>query len=161
MVSDFTKDIINKIRALYKSDPNAQQLFDNAAQRVRDARSISIDLMCRSLDISRGEAVALARRLQEAECGEFVLGRRGQKSRFEWAYSCISLGQAAAGEASDLEEAEDPLPEGEEEDVLPAVEAASISDVAVAPLLTISHAKELLSKSLGVPVASIEIIVRA
>jgi hypothetical protein len=159
MTNDFTQDVIDAIRNLYRTNASAQALFDWTAQRERDATSTSIDRISSQLEISRGEAVALARLLEEAKCGEFIVGRRGQKSRFRWAYSCISLGQAASGEASDLEEAEDPIPESED-DLLdtPSVELAQPN----APLkLTIAEAKAALANSLGVSVTSIEIIVKA
>ena len=98
--------------------------------------------------------MALARALEQAGCGQFVVGRRGQPSRFEWAFSCISLGQAAAGEDVKLEAAEDPLPEIEEEQLEAAVAASSQP-------LTLTQAKSALSKSLGVPIENIEITIKA
>ncbi len=153
MTKDFAKEVIDGIMALYKNDPHARQYFDLIADRERDASATSIDRISWLLGITRGEAVALARRLEDAKCGEFVVGRRGQKSRFVWEYSCISLGKAAAGETSNLEQPENPLPEAEEETGIPAI--APVSQ------LTIIQAKEALAASLGVPVANIEITVRA
>jgi hypothetical protein len=155
MISHFNRDVIDKIRALYKVDANAQALFDWTAQRERDATSTNIDRIRSQLGISRGEAVALARRLEEAGCGQFIVGRRGQKSRFLWSYSCISLGRAAAGEAAELEEAENPVPESEED--LVDIRATEVPQVP----LTIAAAKAALASSLGVPITSIEIIVKA
>ena len=154
MTSDITKNVIAAIRQLYRSNSAAQALFDWTASRERDATATSIDRLSNRLGISRGEAVALARALEQAGCGLFVVGRRGQPSRIEWNFSCISLGQAATGEDVKLEAAEDPLPECEE-DRLEAAEATPIQ------LLTLLDAKAALSRSLGVPVENIEITVRA
>lgn len=154
MTSDISKSVIDAIRKLYRTNASAQALFDWTAQRERDATATSIDRISNKLGISRGEAVALARALEQAGCGQFVVGRRGQPSRFEWAFSCISLGQSAAGEDVKIEAAEDPLPESEEEQ-LEAVNAAANQP------LTLTQAKIALSKSLGVPVENIEITIKA
>jgi hypothetical protein len=103
------------------------------------------------IDISRGDAVALARKLEEAGCGEFVVGRRGSKSRFVWAYSCIAIGQVASGEASTLEKPDNPEPEDVDEE----------EETGGASSLTIAQAKLALAKSLGVSVSNIEIIIKA
>lgn len=158
MTNDFNQDVIDAVRSLYNTDTSAQALFDWTAQRERDATSTSIDRIASQLGVSRGEAVALARLLEEAKCGEFIVGRRGQKSRFRWDYSCISLGQAASGESSSLEKAEDPIPENDEDLLaVPSVAPAQPS----ALKLTIAEAKAALASSLGVSVTNIEIIVKA
>ncbi|MFT4116579.1 hypothetical protein [Bradyrhizobium sp.] len=145
-------DVVKAIRQLYDHNPIAQKLFDLNAERERDASSSSLDVISRKLDISRGDAVALARALEEAGCGEFKVGRRGAPSRFEWSYSCIGLGKAAAGEPIALEQAEDPQDEDYDEDEAPT--AGSIT-------LTIPQAKAALARSLGISVDQIEIKISA
>src|SRR5258705_146225 len=115
MTNDLADYVVKAIRDLYKKNPHAQEFFDLNARRERDASFTSLDLISRKLEISRGEAVALARELDEAGCGQFVVGRRGSKSRFEWEYSCIGLGKAAAGEPIQLEKAENPEDEENED----------------------------------------------
>jgi len=147
------EDVIRAVRRLYKTDESAQRLFDLNALRQRDAGSTSLDVISRKLDVSRGDAVALARALEEAGCGEFKVGRRGSRSRFEWAYSCIGLGKVAAGESSQLEKAENP--EEEEEDEVQQ------EGVGQSGGITIATAKAELAKHLGVAVTQIEILIRA
>jgi hypothetical protein len=142
-------DVIKAIRELYNENPVAQQLFDINAERARDASSSSLDVISRKLEISRGDAVALARALEISGCGEFKVGRRGAPSRFEWSYSCIGLGKAAAGEPIALEQAENPQDDEEEE-------VSSASGV-----LTIAQAKAALARSLGVSIDQIEIRISA
>lgn len=141
-------DVIKAIRVLYNENPIAQQLFDMNAERERDATTSSLDVISRKLDISRGDAVALARAMEAAGCGDFKVGRRGAPSRFEWAYSCIGLGKAAAGEPIQLEQAEDPQDDEEELD--------TASDN-----MTIAQAKAALARSLGISVDQIEIRISA
>lgn len=153
MTSNMDESVVKSVRALYKKDEAARELFDQCADRERDASATSIDRMTYKLGISREEAVGLAQRLEEAGCGEFVVGRRGHKSRFVWAYSCISLGQVAAGETTLLEKPDDPLPETDDER-----ETASPGSQS---RMTIQEAKRALSDSLGVSESAIEILIRA
>jgi len=157
MTNDFSAEIVRKLQALYKSDPIARRLFDWIAARQRDASETTIARFAAKLRITRAEAVTLARQLEEAGCGEFIVGRRGSESRFAWAYSRISLGQAAAGESAELEEITNPMAIGEEEDesVGPAINGAVLRK------LTIAEAKRLLADSLGVEQTNIEITIKA
>ena len=155
MVKSPSTDVVKKIQGLYKNNDNARRFLDAAARRLRDASASSIDLISRSLGISRGEAVSLAKALEGAGAGQFVVGRRGSRSRFVWAFSCISLGRIAAGEEAELEEPTDPEPEDN------ADEAAATVEFSSAGKLTIADAKRIMATSLGVPETSIEILVRA
>ncbi len=160
MTNDLAKDVVEAIRALYSSDERAQALFDALAKRRRDASATSIDNLSNTLNIARGDAVALARALEETGCGQFIVGRRGQRSRFEWEYSCISLGRAAAGESADLEKAVDPVPEVDEEPQQSEVGIVPNQPSPAMKPVTIPEAKQLLAFSLGVSIANIEITVK-
>ena len=149
MTDDFHVSIVQAVQALYKSNANAKQLFDWSATLKRDATATSLDRITQILSISHKAAVSLARELQEAGCGKFVVGRRGGESRFEWLYSRVSLGRVAAGKTDELNDVLDPLPEAEE--------IASVAEEG----LSIMKAKELLARSLGVSVDQIEIQIRA
>lgn len=154
MIKDIAQDVIGAIRTLYREDDIARELFDQCARRQKDASMTSVDRLSERLDIPRGDTVSLARRLEDAGCGAFIVGRRGSKSRFEWRYSCISLGKAAAGETSNIDEVDEGVSEMDE-DIL------EVSNASPSPLmLTIAEAKEALARSLGVSPASIEIIIR-
>lgn len=159
MVNDFNPQIIKDIQDFYKSDTSAQALFDWTAGREKDATSTSIDRMCHILNINRGAAVALARKLEEIGCGDFIAGRHSQKSRFRWKFSCISLGQAASGEQSTLAEAVNPIPESEEEAAEAGVALQTVTTMT--NKLSLADAKAGLANMFGVPVANIEIIIKS
>ena len=143
---------VTAVRALYEQNPDARRLFDWIASLRQDATATSIDRMVVVLRISRNAAVSLARELQDADCGEFIIGRRGSPSRFKWAYSRVSLGQVASGETEEIEEPYDPISETEEEDAEPQGSARR---------LTIQAAKILLAESLGLEPSQIGIEIRA
>lgn len=157
MTKTFDEAVIRAVREMYRSDEIARRLFDWLASCSRDAAATTIDRIGWVLRVNRGEAVALAKRLEEAGCGDFVLGRRGQKSRFRWKYSRISLGQVASGEAEEVEEPDQPLTEEEEEE---ENERDTRSDGADKRPLTIAEAKAMLARSLGVSEDRIEITIR-
>lgn len=159
MVSDFDPQIIKNIQDFYKSDASAQALFDWTASREKDATATSIDRMCQILGISRGTAVAMAKKLEELGCGEFIPGRHSQKSRFRWKFSCISLGQAASGEQSVLAQPINPVPENEDETV--EQEVVSLSAFSQGLKLSLGEAKAGLSNMFGVPIANIEITIKS
>jgi hypothetical protein len=153
MTNDFDQNIVSKIKKMYEKNPNATKLFDWTAELERDATETTLDRIRHKLDISRGEAVDLARELDAVGCAEFIVGRRGQKSRLRWLYSRVSLGKVASGEATALEQTENPVVENDE----PEVEQ---TDGGPSKRLTIAEAKAILAVSLGVPITSIEITIK-
>ena len=150
MLDDFQPSNVEAIQALYENDPNAKKLFDWTASLQKDAAETSLERLMGVLDISRKSAVSLAQELEKAGCGRFIVGRKGARSRFEWYYSRVSLGQVAAGEPKEVEPvSENIATEAEEE--------ASISDTQP---LTIASAKALLARSLGIQPEQIEITIK-
>lgn len=155
MNKEITDDVIKSIRALYNSNSVVARLLDMTAQRKRDAKSISLESLCTKLGISRGEAVALARNLDETKCGEFIVGRRGQTSRFNWKYSSISLGRAATGELATLEDVADAATDSDEEDIEDSVVSSNVTKQV--GKLSIADAKQGLADFFGVSINNIEI----
>jgi hypothetical protein len=146
MIHDVSKDVIKAIRALYRSNKVAQRLFQQHAARERDASYSTVEVLCRNLAIERPEAIKLCHDLDEAGCGQFVVGRRTGKSRLLWHYSCIALGKAAAGEQVELSKSDTATAEEE------SVPATGFS---------IEQAKAGLAARFGVPMAHIEITIKA
>ena len=154
MPEDIDNSIIEKVRFLYQNNEVARRFLDHCAERERDASATSIDRIAYRLEISRESAIELAREFEEAGIGTFMVGRRGHKSRFEWDFSCISVGQVASGETTSLEEPDDAVEEiGSSDDY-----NSSSGGVGA---LTLAQAKEGLSKSLGVPIDAIQINIQA
>ncbi len=149
MNDDFQPVIVKAVQTLYERNPQAKKLFDWTASLKNDAAETSIERLISVLDISRKSAVALAQELEEAGCGRFIIGRKGARSRFEWRFSRVSLGQVAAGETEEIEPVST--------NVATEAEEEAISD---AKPLTIASAKALLALSLGVQPEQIEITVK-
>jgi hypothetical protein len=110
---------VSALAALYRSEAAAKAIFDHFARRQYNSAKTTVDRLQASLkqedyEVSRSDIIDFFRKLESAHCGEFVIGRKGHSSRFEWATSLISVGQAAAGEVAkvdvitEAEKAEDP-----------------------------------------------------
>ncbi|WP_127088298.1 hypothetical protein [Aquabacter cavernae] len=157
------EQLAKRAQELKATDHSARVFFEVMAQRERDPSATSIENLAKIIRSDRAAAVELARAFQDAQFGKFIVGRRGSVSRFEWWWSATSLAQVALGTDTDIPRV-DPTQAGDDE----ASEEAREKDGDEKPvrtpspplMLTIPQAKEALSRTLGVPVESIEIIIR-
>lgn len=94
---------IDALRKLYKSNAAARKLLDYCAGRERNARVSSVDRTATVTGLSRAEVIEVFRDFEGLELGRFIVGRRGQPSRFEWQVAMVSVGQSATGEATEIE----------------------------------------------------------
>ncbi len=114
---------VGSLTSLYRSGAVPKAVFDSFARRQKNSAKTTVDRLQSSLrqegyDIPRSELVAFFRQLEEANCGQFVIGRKGHPSRFEWITSLISVGQAASGEVTKVDTiAESGSVEEAEEDI--------------------------------------------
>jgi hypothetical protein len=139
---------------LYNENDVAKAFFDVAAKRKNDSAEMSIDRMSAMTGFSRVETVDFARKLKEIGAGNFILGRKGAKSRFLWDFSLKSLGLAASGKSSKIELIDSELLEDARDQITHASGGSSDQPI------TISEAKKLLAKSFGVDPEAIEIIIK-
>ncbi len=152
-----SKNVESKVQTLYRANSLASRFFDALASRQRDATATTIEQIARVLNSSLGDALKLAREIEETGAADLYLGRRGAKTRLVWKFSCISIGRIAVGEETELEQPENPVSEDEEA----AMESRLDEAARELPGLTIPQAKRLLAKTLGVNETNIEISVRA
>lgn len=99
-------DVIG-LRRLYLGDKCAKALLDHAAGRKKNSAQTTVDRLEMKLrqeggKFSRREIVGVLKKLEELNCGAFVIGRRGQPSRFEWAVEMSGLGRVAQGEQMEV-----------------------------------------------------------
>lgn len=154
MAGSSDQNVISNIRALYRENEWACRLFDRLAARKRDTAETKIASLISQFNASLPDATALAKELQDAGCGSYIVGRRGGESRFRWDYSAISVGRVASGQSDELvglgadEDAE------EEEEVQPAAAELPLT-------LTIPQAKEALARTLNIRPDQIEITIKS
>lgn len=96
---------IKGLRDFYQQDRAARPILDHFASRERNWTNSTVDRLQTNLAgaVSRGEVIAVFRRLEELGCGSFKAGRKGWSSRFEWAFGMVDVGRAAAGEGAEPE----------------------------------------------------------
>jgi hypothetical protein len=111
VVSNIQDDTLAQIRALYRNGLPIATFFDWAASRDRDAKETSVDRLIEKLQIAKPQAIKICKQLQDAGCGRLFYGRRGAKTRIRWFYSLRSLGKAAKGDSSQLDEINDEFDE--------------------------------------------------
>jgi hypothetical protein len=157
MNNRITNALESDLRALYDNGETARTFFDWAAERKNDAAETSVDRISQVTECTYSEARELAKRFREIGACEFIIGRKGWKSRVSWKFSLRSLGQAARGDNVELEEVDQDLV-AETKD---QVEVVPLPDSSTSKRLTISEAKQRLAESLGVSPESIEIIIKA
>ena len=158
MPNHIAKELADDLKVLYGRDATARAFFDWAAERRNDAAETSVDRISQVIDDSYSVARELAKRLCEVGAGEFIIGRKGWKSRISWKFSLRSLGQAARGDNVELQEVDQDLIE----ETRDQVEAAPTQETPIpSKRFTISEAKERLAESLGVSPECIEIIIKA
>ncbi len=94
---------VDKLRKLYKNNETARLLLDHLAKRKLNRSETRIHAILESLraeghEVARGEMVTVFQLLQEAGCGQRLLGRWTSPTRFVWNVSMINAGRIAAGE---------------------------------------------------------------
>ena len=111
-------DKLSVLRDIYMGDEKTRVVLNSFADRGRSQSLTTVDSLVNRLknaDVSRQTIVRLFKHLEELEFGSFKEGRRGHPSRFSWFSSCIDIGKAAQGVASDIATIQDGLPLEEDE----------------------------------------------
>lgn len=161
MNKDVQQAIVHALQDLCSRNEGARTFFEWAASRQKDGYVTSIDVFERKSLMDRASCIELAKELSRIGCGQYIVGRRGSKTRVRWDYGLRSIARAAVGQENKLR-AVDPELEAELEDQ-PHHVSPSSSDIGTASTyepMTIAEAKRRLAASLGVPVDSIDITVR-
>lgn len=95
------------LRKLYDSEYEyVQAFFDYIADRTKNSKETTVDRAVRTLRVqgyecTRNDLIWLFKELDHVGVGDFIVGRRGQKSRFRWGAEMTKVGKFAQGE--DLE----------------------------------------------------------
>ena len=121
---------IKAIKTLYSSDSVAKVVLDEFASRQRNQQKTKLDQLLLRLSNAgkaapRTEVINVLRKLAEHGCGDFITGRKGHPTRFEWQYDLVSVGKAAAGGNQAVEEIQ-PVDETDHVDEDSAEAAAGI-----------------------------------
>ena len=84
MADHLSRTIKSAVRRIAGSNKRFGPFFSWAADQPEGTRETELDTIESQVGLSRLQAVALCKQLQEATVGRFVAGRRGRPSRLEW-----------------------------------------------------------------------------
>ncbi len=96
---DLDPTLVARLKDLSTLDAAAQTFFGWAAQRQYDASVTSIENLAKQAGADRRWAITFAKLIdEETGFGNFIVGRRGRRSRVAWRKSLRQLGQAVKDE---------------------------------------------------------------
>lgn len=102
-----------KLKKVYKTNESIRRICDDLAAREKVYREWPVERMCQRTGLSRADVIDAFRIFENLGFGRFLVGRRGQQSRFYAEVSMVSVGKAATGETTEV--AADEIEEGDEE----------------------------------------------
>lgn len=96
---------LGKLQNAYQSDEVVSAICDNMAERSKNQNETKLHRIIHHLkedgyDVKRSGVIAAFRKLEEADCGHYVEGRHGHKSRFVWSVKSMLVRDAVTGDAS-------------------------------------------------------------
>ena len=94
----FDVSTVEKLRELYRSSDIAKSFFDSVGSRQNDAHVTTVDRICDLSTGNRTDVIEFCKTLDKLQVGRFLIGRKGRKSRIEWNYSLLKVGDLARGE---------------------------------------------------------------
>jgi hypothetical protein len=109
---------------IYENSTVVKAICDHMGNRLKNQSETLLHRMLAHLerdgfDVRRGEVIHAFRRLEEAECGRYIEGRHGWKSRFVWSVKSRRVAAAAVGlEAAAELEADDEAAESADDDMI-------------------------------------------
>ena len=102
-----------KLIALRRGSPIARLVFEQLATRQKNSAETTVENLEGLLrrdghQVSRNDVVAFFKALEDAECGDFIVGRRGQHSRFRWGDRMLDVASTAQSEDEEEPDSEEP-----------------------------------------------------
>lgn len=88
-----TKTQTRALRRLYRSSAAAQEILNKLAGFKRSPTVTTVESL---LDLAyREDIIEVFKKLAHIGMGEYIIGRRGYPTRFQWDFRCSRVGQAA------------------------------------------------------------------
>ncbi len=96
------------LKELYRRNPTARLMLEDFARRGRNRAQTTVDSLVFRLTmenprVNRSDILGVFHELEKIGCGNFIVGRKGHPSRFQWAVGLSSVGKTAIGEEVALE----------------------------------------------------------
>lgn len=96
---------IEVLQIIYAKNPVVKAICDHFAGRSKNQNETALHRMIVHLqsdghDFRRQDVIGAFRALEQAECGRYVEGRHGWKSRFVWSVKSLLISDASKGTES-------------------------------------------------------------
>jgi streptomycin 6-kinase len=103
---------VSSLQKMFREPEVARRIFNLFATRQKNSSATKTDRILSLLydlhgSTDRREVIQFFRSLEDAGCGEYVEGRRGHPSRFVWSVQMNTVGLAAAGKQTRVQEIAD------------------------------------------------------
>ena len=94
---------LEKLKNVYAQNKAVQAICDHMAARERNQNETKLHrirryLMNDGFDLKKSEIIAAFHALEDADCGRYVEGRHGWRSRFVWEVKTLDVSAAAKGQ---------------------------------------------------------------
>jgi hypothetical protein len=96
------KKTVQSLRSLYTNEADYRKILDHLASRSNNANETKVDRLSDVTGLSRSRIVEFMRQLEQLGLGEFIVGRKGGRSRFRWQVGLVSVGQVASKESDEI-----------------------------------------------------------
>jgi hypothetical protein len=98
---------IEELKEFYSQNQTARVVCDHMANRERNQSETKLPRILRLLEqerkeVKKSDVIAMFRKLQDFECGEFIAGRKGWQTRFVWSVGSLGACKAASGEIASV-----------------------------------------------------------
>jgi hypothetical protein len=99
----------SSIQNLYSEAEINRWIFDHFSTRTNNQRETKLDriehlLTEEGYEFNHGQVIHFFKRLEELDCGKYIIGRRGGRSRFAWSVNMLDVTRIAVGESESIEE---------------------------------------------------------
>lgn len=93
---------MDRMKSKYRNNPQFRTLIDFLAQQEKDDKLLTVDVLeirmgKAGLSVTRTDVIRMLQALHGWGCGWFIIGRRGQVSRFWFNVSSTQLGKEVSG----------------------------------------------------------------
>jgi len=94
------------IQELGNDNPLVKELLNYLEKKKRFTADLTVDQALKVVSGTRSEVIGLFKKLEEAGLGDFIAGRKGNKSRFQWKVHASEIVKAWTGEIEAIDDSD-------------------------------------------------------
>ena len=94
--------IRDNLQVLYKRGEGRREFFDMLATYTYQRRELAVERAVENTGLAHETIITIFKDLEKAGVGRFIIGRRSKKTRIQWYFSPMSIGETAQGRDTSL-----------------------------------------------------------